>query len=468
VLSGVPLNGDVGVYFVNVSVSDGVGGLDWSNFTLVVSTIDIIPFACFEWIDADDNGYGTSINFDASCSFDDFGIVLYEWDWDDNGVYDYSSVDDYASYDWGDLFIHEVTLRVTDTIGQTNIVKNTTVQASINIPPLIENIVVKPSIQYEGNFVNISCNVNDDDGIVDVMLNVTDPNGVYINQSMDADNGYYWVNDSYNVIGDYNFIIWAIDTYGISSTSTIYSFTIIEKTPPIAITNGPYYALVNESITFDGSSSYDLDGIIVNWTWDFGDSYIGYGETIIHKYAESGNYTVILKVMDDNGLIGLATTESIIGDNEYLDQSQDQLDYGYPIIESKYYAQSFKPNIDVITTIELLICKEGPVTKNLYVSIRENLDGSDIANIVLSPEEIPDSLSWISCDFSNLEITNEMNYYIIIYSPHTIYNSNYFYKWGCGYFTSYTDGSMWFSLSESFPWINLPIFDFCFKLYGYY
>ena len=36
VLSGTPLNVDIGTYFVNVSVSDGNGGVDFSNFTLTV------------------------------------------------------------------------------------------------------------------------------------------------------------------------------------------------------------------------------------------------------------------------------------------------------------------------------------------------------------------------------------------------------------------------------------------------
>ncbi|MGA1821984.1 MAG: right-handed parallel beta-helix repeat-containing protein [Thermoplasmatota archaeon] len=43
VLSGDPLGRDVGSWWVNVSVSDGNGGVDWSNFTLVVFSSNTAP-----------------------------------------------------------------------------------------------------------------------------------------------------------------------------------------------------------------------------------------------------------------------------------------------------------------------------------------------------------------------------------------------------------------------------------------
>ena len=42
-LSGTPSNADVGSYWVNVSVSDGNGGVDWHNFTLTVSNVNDAP-----------------------------------------------------------------------------------------------------------------------------------------------------------------------------------------------------------------------------------------------------------------------------------------------------------------------------------------------------------------------------------------------------------------------------------------
>ena len=43
------------------------------------------------------------------------------------------------------------------------------------------------------------------------------------------------------------------------------------KTKPIAHANGPYLGYVGCPITFDGTGSYDLDGTIVSYEWDFDD-----------------------------------------------------------------------------------------------------------------------------------------------------------------------------------------------------
>ena len=63
----------------------------------------------------------------------------------------------------------------------------------------------------------------------------------------------------------------------------------------------PYEGLIDEEITFDGSSSYDPDGEIVEWFWDFGDDGFGTGEIITHNYSDPGVYFVELLVTDDKG-----------------------------------------------------------------------------------------------------------------------------------------------------------------------
>lgn len=63
-----------------------------------------------------------------------------------------------------------------------------------------------------------------------------------------------------------------------------------------------------DEIAFVGSASYDLDGEIVSWVWDFGDGSTGSGEIVTHVYPAEGVYMVTLCVTDDEELESCCTT----------------------------------------------------------------------------------------------------------------------------------------------------------------
>jgi len=55
-------------------------------------------------------------------------------------------------------------------------------------------------------------------------------------------------------------------------------------------------------VLFDASDSYDPDGTIVDYFWDFGDGSYASGKIVTHRYATTGTFTVTLNVTDDGGL----------------------------------------------------------------------------------------------------------------------------------------------------------------------
>lgn len=74
--------------------------------------------------------------------------------------------------------------------------------------------------------------------------------------------------------------------------------------PVASFTYSPTEPLVNQEITFDASQSYDTDGTIVSYAWNFSDD-TTLTETdalTTHIYTEDGTYNVTLTVTDDDGL----------------------------------------------------------------------------------------------------------------------------------------------------------------------
>jgi chitodextrinase len=74
----------------------------------------------------------------------------------------------------------------------------------------------------------------------------------------------------------------------------------------------PYQGLINSTILFDGSLSYDPDGNITKWLWDFGDNTNANEMTVYHSFSEVGIYTVTLTVTDNKGASNTDTTTCVI------------------------------------------------------------------------------------------------------------------------------------------------------------
>ncbi|MBE3136943.1 MAG: PKD domain-containing protein [Thermoplasmata archaeon] len=111
-----------------------------------------------------------------------------------------------------------------------------------------------------------------------------------------------WENDS-----TYPIRVIAQDTNGSNSSwsdplTVVVSQAGSEGSPPVGEFSIPQNASSNQSIVFDASGSYDPDGVIVSYQWDFGDGVTGVGENPVHTYQFPGEYTVTLTVTDNAGM----------------------------------------------------------------------------------------------------------------------------------------------------------------------
>ena len=80
------------------------------------------------------------------------------------------------------------------------------------------------------------------------------------------------------------------------------------QTPIASFTYSPEIPTPEQIVTFDASASYDPDGWITKYSWNFGDGNVTTvtNPTIAHAYPIDGNYTAELTVTDNSQAVGVA------------------------------------------------------------------------------------------------------------------------------------------------------------------
>ena len=95
---------------------------------------------------------------------------------------------------------------------------------------------------------------------------------------------------------------------------------------PYADADGPYVGYVATEILFDGMDSFDLDGNISTYTWNFGDGTTDVGISPKHAYLAKGTYTVRLTVTDNDGNTNTTTTTATVSPFTKVTASDDTVD----------------------------------------------------------------------------------------------------------------------------------------------
>lgn len=119
-------------------------------------------------------------------------------------------------------------------------------------------------------------------------------------------------------VGEYNItlIVWDDDNASSSKTKVI---KVEENKPPNAvfIANTDVITAGGEIIFYD--QSFDTDGEIVRWQWDFGDGYGDDSQNTRHVFKKKGEYTVTLTVWDDdNASASYSMRITVVGKNKSI------------------------------------------------------------------------------------------------------------------------------------------------------
>ena len=89
-----------------------------------------------------------------------------------------------------------------------------------------------------------------------------------------------------------------------TTQSTIYRLHYVPRPPVALFTVSAAVVNPREIVTFNASGSYDADGTVTRYAWDFGDGESATGAVADHAYDFPGRYTVRLEVSDDESYIG--------------------------------------------------------------------------------------------------------------------------------------------------------------------
>jgi len=243
---------------------------------------------------------GETITFNASSSYDpDGNITSYFWDFGDGT----NATGITTSHAYVEDGIYVVTLTVVDNDSDaSNVTFSKTILNKLPVAVFTESA----ETVYTGETItfNASSSYDPDGNITSYFWDFgdgTNATGVTVSHAY-ADNGNYTVT------------LTVTDNDGATATTTATK-TILNRPPTATFTYSPEFPVAGENVTFDASLSYDPDGIITGYTWDFGDGNIGTSTTpiITYAYAVEGNYTVTLTVTDDDNATGTTGTNIKIG-----------------------------------------------------------------------------------------------------------------------------------------------------------
>jgi PKD repeat protein len=129
--------------------------------------------------------------------------------------------------------------------------------------------------------------------------------------------------DTSNATEDTIYTVLAYVSYNGMTTSAESCIISTNQMPVLAVSHSPALPWTGLNVTFDTSGSYDPDGEIAAFVWNFGDYSSSNGSSVTHSYKYAGNYTVTLTVVDDKGAEGHACATIEIAQGYYLNATSN-------------------------------------------------------------------------------------------------------------------------------------------------
>jgi PKD repeat protein len=148
----------------------------------------------------------------------------------------------------------------------------------------------------EGTLITFTVSASDPDDAITILTASPLPPGATFSSNAAHTSGTFAWTPTFSQAGTYNVTFTAANSLSGSATTTITVQDVCQ--PAVADAGGPYTAVLNAPVSFDGSGS---TGSSLTYLWDFGDGDTGSGVTVTHTYTTVGVFTVILSVQGSCG-----------------------------------------------------------------------------------------------------------------------------------------------------------------------
>ncbi len=284
------------------SNNDGIGDTSYnltetaSDLFPLISPMTTPPITDF-YMSPTNPTVETMISFTDLSIKTDNQIISWKWDFGDGNT----STDQNTTHQYDLNGLYLVSLTVTDILGATD--TQTYSLVIQNLPPTASFTVTPetPMTTEEVNFIDTS----------------TDKDGYIMNRTWNVNDSFYDYTSSFQHTfiekGVYKVTLTVTDNDNASS-SIIKQITVV-NTPPTAnffhtAKNDTY--LIGSPVDFN-DNSFDQDGVIVSYRWDFGDGTTSTEKNPTHIFSSTGRHHVTLTVTDNDNDQDSITKSILIG-----------------------------------------------------------------------------------------------------------------------------------------------------------
>jgi PKD repeat protein len=289
-----------GSYTVTLTVINSYG---LSSFATRSLNLYDTPYADFTWTPTIPT-ISQTVTFNASNSRSNgIMIVSYTWDFGD-GTTPILTISPTTTHQFAAAGTYNVTLAVKNDAGLIGTISKEIVVVS---QPKVEFAWTPTTpYAYDSAVFNASSCLSGGGIITSYTWNFGDSNVTATTSPV--------ITHSYLVGGDYIVTLNVTNSYGLFNT-TSKTISIAPAQAPIAgFAYSPLSPGVYEAVTFDASASVARGGVIISYSWDFGDGTTLTTATSIvyHNYQTAGNFSVTLNVTNTAAYSGVVTKQIVI------------------------------------------------------------------------------------------------------------------------------------------------------------